>query len=238
MAEKIILDKIPEEYMVKSLGKGASAECFLTSEGHAFKKFNSTKDIDSFYNIFASKEYYKSDIFVFPHTFVFLGKEEPVNFVGYLMKYIDGVKLQDLESNILIRDLMSAIRQIEIEMKRLTLQGLMFNDLNSRNILFQTIHTPRVVDTDLYEGTYNDMFGDMFKENIKELAETIICSVVGYDELESEKMNRYIYQCGCYGMMLPSLLMSELLDYAESTLGIKIETYGDYKNSMKLLRKH
>ena len=39
-------------------------------------------------------------------------------------------------------------------------------------------------------------------------------------------------------MMLPSLLMSELLDYAESTLGIKIETYGDYKNSMKLLRKH
>ena len=166
MAEKIILDKIPEEYMVKSLGKGASAECFPTSEGHAFKKFNSTKDIDSFYNIFASKEYYKSDIFVFPHTFVFLGKEEPVNFVGYLMKYIDGVKLQDLESNILIRDLMSAIRQIEIEMKRLTLQGLMFNDLNSRNILFQTIHTPRVVDTDLYEGTYNDMFGDMFKENI------------------------------------------------------------------------
>lgn len=35
--KNIVVDKIPEEYMIKSLGSGVSAECFLTSDGKVFK---------------------------------------------------------------------------------------------------------------------------------------------------------------------------------------------------------
>ena len=35
--KNIVVDKIPEEYMIESLGSGVSAECFLTSEGKVFK---------------------------------------------------------------------------------------------------------------------------------------------------------------------------------------------------------
>lgn len=237
MANSIIIDKVPEEYMIKSLGSGVSAECFLTSDEKVFKKYHNQNGISYLYNTLRTKDYYKSDIFIFPETYVFMEKEIPENFIGYLMKYIEGYRLSELESSILIRDLIDSVRIIEEEIRRLTFQGLMFNDLNQDNIMFRTISDPKVIDTDLYEGTYNDMFGDMFKENIRELAETIISSVIGINDLESNKMNEYINQCAYYGMMLPSLLMRELLEYVEDRLQVSISTYGEYKSGLTLLKK-
>ncbi|UKI57626.1 MAG: hypothetical protein L6V81_10015 [Clostridium sp.] len=129
------------------------------------------------------------------------------------------------------------LKRIEREIRILTFQGLMFTDLNRDNIMFKTINEPKVIDTDLYEATYNDMFGDMFKENIKELAETIISDILSSGLLESLKMNRYILDCGCYGMVLPSVMMEELLNYAEQRLETSIITYGEYKNGLKLLKR-
>ena len=232
----IVVDKIPEEYMIKSLGSGVSAECFLTSEGQVFKKYHSDNN-RWVYNSHKNKEHYDSRIFVFPEIYVFKESVSPENFVGYLMEYVNGFKYSELESSILIRDLINAVRRIEREIKRLTCQGLMFTDLNKDNIMFRTINEPKVIDTDLYEATYNDMFGDMFKENIKELAETIISDILSSGLLESLKMNRYILDCGCYGMVLPSVMMEELLHYAEQRLETSIISYGEYKNGLKLLKR-
>lgn len=234
--KNIIVDKIPEEYMIKSLGSGVSAECFLTSEGKVFKKYHDENN-RWIYNSHKNKEHYDSRIFVFPEVYVFRESVSPENFIGYMMEYVQGFKYSELESSILIRDLISAVRMIEREIKSLTFQGLMFNDLNKDNIMFRTINEPKVIDTDLYEATYNDMFGDMFKENIKELAETIISDILSSGLLESLKMNRYILDCGCYGMVLPSVMMEELLHYAEQRLETNIISYGEYKNGLKMLKR-
>lgn len=234
--KNIVVDKIPEEYMIKSLGSGVSAECFLTSEGKVFKKYHDENN-RWIYNSHKNKEHYDSRIFVFPEVYVFRESVSPENFIGYMMEYVKGFKYSELENSILIRDLINAVRMIEREIKSLTFQGLMFTDLNKDNIMFRTINEPKVIDTDLYEATYNDMFGDMFKENIKELAETIISDILSSGLLESLKMNRYILDCGCYGMVLPSVMMEELLNYAEQRLETSIISYGEYKNGLKMLKR-
>ena len=139
--KNIVVDKIPEEYMIKSLGSGVSAECFLTSEGKVFKKYHDENN-RWIYNSHKNKERYESRVFVFPEVYVFKGSVSPENFIGYMMEYVKGFKYSELESSILIRDLISAVRVIEREIKSLTFQGLMFTDLNKDNIMFKTINIP------------------------------------------------------------------------------------------------
>ena len=125
--KNIVVDKIPEEYMIKSLGSGVSAECFLTSEGKVFKKYHDENN-RWIYNSHKNKERYESRVFVFPEVYVFKGSVSPENFIGYMMEYLKGFKYSELENSILIRDLINAVRVIEREIKSLTFQGLMFTD--------------------------------------------------------------------------------------------------------------
>ena len=39
MTKEIVIDKIPEEFMYKSLGGSCSGECFQTKDGRVFKKY-------------------------------------------------------------------------------------------------------------------------------------------------------------------------------------------------------
>ena len=94
--KNIVVDKIPEEYMIKSLGSGVSAECFLTSEGKVFKKYHDENN-RWIYNSHKNKERYESRVFVFPEVYVFKGSVSPENFIGYMMEYVKGFKYSELE---------------------------------------------------------------------------------------------------------------------------------------------
>lgn len=236
MANKIILDEIPNDFMIKSLGSGVSAECFLTSDNKAFKKFYGS-NLGSMYKHLTTKDRHKSDIFVFPKTYVFQYNDDPDNFIGYLMEYIDGQKLSELESTTLLRDIISMVSMIEKDMKRLTYEGLMFTDLNTNNIIFKKDKTPKIVDTDLYESTYDDFFGEMYRENIKELSSSIISDVIRGGFTESHDLNGYILDSLVHGSVLPSNVLEEVMLYIKSKTGIDVKTYEEYKNGLKLIKK-
>ena len=94
--KNIVVDKIPEEYMIKSLGSGVSAECFLTSEGKVFKKYHDENN-RWIYNSHKNKERYESRVFVFPEVYVFKGSVSPENFIGYMMEYVKDLNIVNLK---------------------------------------------------------------------------------------------------------------------------------------------
>ena len=235
MAKTIIVDEIPLNYTIEKLGEGYSAECFLTGDGQVFKRFFTR--IKYLSDLLYLSEY-KSEVFKFPEAFVYRYKELEENLLGYLMQYATGTRFDLLELDTKFKELTKAIFELEKEMHRLTLRGLIITDMNSHNMFYDKEKGIQVVDTDLYIPTLEDDFRNMYRRNIMSLSETIISRLVGINEFKSKTMKDLVMNCGGYGKIRPSQMLEGLADEAISLTGENIETLGEFKEKMIILKKN
>lgn len=234
MRKERIFTQIPEGYYHKRLNNGCSATCYLTDFGKVFKEYPEEYE---FLRELEFLTYYQSQDFAFPEEFVFLLEDEKKSLRGYLMKYIEGTPICTLEDATKLRDFVRALTEFEREMLRLTTQGLLFTDLNQENLIYTPDKRIKAVDTDLYDVTSDDDFGSMYKNNLKELAATIISEFVGDDNFKNEQLTEYVRRCGAYGRLRSSSLLEILAEEAEKEIKEPVETVGEFKQALRLLKK-
>lgn len=234
MRKERIFTQIPEGYYHRRLNNGCSATCYLTDFGKVFKEYPEEYE---FLRELEFLTYYQSQDFAFPEEFVFLLEDEKKSLRGYLMKYIEGTPISTLEDATKLRDFVRALNEFEREMLNLTTQGLLLNDLNQENLIYTPDKKIKAVDTDLYDVTSDDDFSSMYKRNLKELAATIIAQFVGDDNFKNEQLTEYVRKCGAYGRLRSSSLLEILAEEAEKEIKEPVETVGEFKQALRLLKK-
>ena len=123
-------------------------------------------------------------------------------------------------------------------MLRLTTEGIIFTDLNQRNLLYTKDGLIKAVDTDLYDITYDDDFRRLYSENLKELAATIISQFIGVRSFQNSRMNDLVRNCGAYGKIRSSNLLEGLTDEAQKETKEEIETIGEFKKTLHMLKNN
>lgn len=234
MRKDRIHNEIPQGYYTKRLSNGYNATCYLTDFNMVYKEYPYE------YEYLRELEYlshYKSDFVAFPEEFIFLNKDGKPSLRGYLMKYIEGITLDQIDEATKIRDLVNALSQFEREMLRLTMEGVMFTDLNYKNLIYTPDSLIKAVDTDLYDVTYDDDFKRMYRENIKELAASIISQFVHAREFQNSRMGDLVRNCGAYGIIKSSDLIEGLTEEAKKETKEEIETIGEFKRTLQMLKK-
>ncbi|NLC48529.1 MAG: hypothetical protein GX758_04135 [Tenericutes bacterium] len=232
--EKIILDKVPNDYYYKLLGTGCSGNCFLMKNKlEVFKEFRAQIN---YLRQLEELSTYKSNIFLFPKKFVFLNTDEDKNFLGYIRNAAKGIEFDSIDESSNFNIILSSMLELEKEMQNLTHQGMLMDDLNQDNLFYEEKNGFNVIDTDFYETTYNDDFKHQYKENLKELSATIIHCLIRYGQFESKELNDAVIKCGAYGNIRPSSLVYEFKEYIRKKTSSEVKTLGDFNKGIELIK--
>ena len=85
---------------------------------------------------------------VFPQNIV----EIDGNFQGYTMEYVQGIPLHEVIKKMNISTLIKAIRNVEIDLKQLSEEKVLFQDLNQGGIMWDDVAGRiKIIDTDFFE---------------------------------------------------------------------------------------
>ena len=228
----IILDEIPKSYYTQRLNRGVSARCYVTDTGDVFKKYYQQI---GYVNMIRLLSEFKSDMFVFPRDLVFLRELKDENFVGYLMRFAQGQRFDSLDENIKIRPFIKHMLELEREMLRLTEQGIIMEDLNQGNIFYDKEKGFTVVDTDLFDVTLDDSFKQMYRESIKDLAESVVSQLIGLGRYENKAIQQEVFNCAAHGNIRPSTMLERIIAITEQECP-KVETLGDFDRNLTLMK--
>ena len=204
----IILDEIPKSYYTQRLNRGVSARCYVTDTGDVFKKYYQQI---GYVNMLKLLSEFKSDMFVFPRDLVFLRELKDENFVGYLMRFAQGQRFDSLDENIKMED------------------------LNQGNIFYDKEKGFTVVDTDLFEVTLDDSFKQMYRESIKDLAESVVSQLIGVGRYENKAIQQEVFNCAAHGNIRPSTMLERIIAITEQECP-KVETLGDFDRNLTLMK--
>ena len=231
-ARKTIIDKQPED-LVKNLGHGVNAECFLTSEGRVFKRFfkpwSSQVDIQQMELLGGER----SELFVFPEELLIQIRENKEYLIGYMMKYVDGKMVSELDRTVKVREFVKALSDFEKELFNLSMHGVLMVDIN---LMYSRLGKIIAIDTDLFEISYEDE-SYILRENVKDLASLIIYRIIQVNSFKQSKLNEYVVRTGAEGRMRPSYLIDEITKSIEEATGETISTFEDFDRGIQLIKK-
>lgn len=74
------------------------------------------------------------------------------NFSGYTMEYVNGIPLYETIKGIDLQTFISAIKKVESDLKQLSSQKVLFQDLNQGGIMWdEAEHRIKIIDTDFFQ---------------------------------------------------------------------------------------
>lgn len=230
----IVYKKLPKNYRVKEVGSGVNGVCYQVDKKTIYKEFITIPNLETLRKL--SK--IKSNYFVFPSTFIYFNSKKDENLLGYLMRYVNGFFITEPIGSMNIEGCIKSIDGIENEMKMFAKDyNLLVHDLHHENMLFSENGGVKVIDTDLYEFDYYNEPFDVYKHNIKELANTILFLLLSGDNFKDEDINKYYNQAILYGKCKPSYVLYEVLNQIERELREKVSTYEEFTSGLKLIKK-
>lgn len=238
METKLYFDKIPKEFKATYLGHGENGTCYRIGDTNkVYKEIGDISDIEKDYLFLLSQN---SDIFVFPDQLVYLKKGDLNQLYGYTMEYIPGVPLGNIPQQCELESLFTELKKVEKEIKSFSERYIAVADFHFDNVFYQDNGKIRVIDTDLYHGYYDGELGDLISVN---LIDYNACILNLFRELSqitftSQSLDDYYRLCYCRGKMYASDFLRELKNYLEIELKEKINTYGEMKKSLSLVKRN
>lgn len=233
MQNEIIYENIPQEYYYKELGRGCNGICYLTKDKNVYKEYY--EEIN-YLDTLKALSGYDSSIFMFPKKLIYLKEISKENLKGYTMNYASGCTFNELSDNIKIKKLIEDIKELEKEMAKLLYEGIIIKDLNPTNLIYNEENGIKVIDTDFYEVTYDDIYSYRRREATIDLASTIISRIITDECYNDNEISKLITKCGGYGQMSNYVLLQEIMKIVENRYG-NINTLGEFKHCMTLTKK-
>lgn len=237
MEKYLYFESIPQEYKNIYLGSGCSGDCYkIEGENLVYKEFRGNPPCFSNYEILLG---YHSNIFVFPESLIFLKTNNLFySLYGYIMKYIDGIDLSKLPLDTDINNLIKQLQLLEIEIREISFKRLNMCDISTLNMIYSEDKEIKVIDTDLYDLCLNDTIENLY-DNMLYYSSALICLFRGADYVSKKiiSLNKEYNSCICEGRFLFSKYLIDLIDYLQNQSKKDINTYGDVKDAIELVRK-
>ena len=230
----IVYKKLPKNYRVKEVGSGVNGVCYQVDKKTIYKEFSTSPDLETLRKL--SK--IKSNYFVFPSTFIYFNSKKDENLLGYLMRYVNGFFITEPIGSMNIVECIDNVDGIENEMKRFSIEhNLLVHDIHDKNMLFGEDGSISIIDTDSYEFDYYNESYDVYKHNIKELANTILYMLLRENDFKDDSISNYYNQAILYGRCKPSYVLYDALAQVERETREKITTFDEFTQGLKLIKK-
>ncbi len=236
MTKEIVIDKIPEEFTHIKLGESCSGEVYETKKGKAFKKY---KFPIKYYQCLKDiADYYRCNHLVLPEEFYFLKNLTEENFIGYTRQLVNGITFENLPNKIEMVKFIKALEFLEREMYANSRRGLLYVDMNQGNLFYTPNNEIKVIDRDMYEIVTYHPYIRPVPDSMKDLASTIIHIFFTGREFTDKRIYDNIRKCGAHigGILRPSQLLSETSEILEQDCGSSIQTLGDFRKNIELIR--
>lgn len=232
MEKILIVDKLPETY-TSAFSSGLTAECFLMPDGHVYKRYFKHGKYSTFMKLFVGVE---NDTFIFPKQLIFLNEETEKNFKGVFTRYIEGSTVEDLSELTNMRDFLNALDIFEKQLLELSRRDVHITDVHSENMIYTKDKRLVAIDTDFYEFEVFYDISNTYKENIKELANYMVCPKFKLANIRDEKLRRLISRCAARGEVKPSHVLEEIKLDIERETKEEVKTLGDFNKGILLLK--
>lgn len=227
MEKKLIIDDLTK-LKVESIGCGYNGKCFRTQDWRVFKELFFKDEEERLKRLVG----FSSDVFVFPETLVYSKKE----FLGYLMRFVSGYKLVDLDNSESIRIFMYALLSVEREVIELTKNKIKINDSSHYNIIYTEDKRLEVIDTDFYDVCKSNEY--LYRKNLINISFGTLAPFIGYREYNDfiDENLRKIYKYLCNGLIKPSEFLYELITEFER-MCLECSTVGEFNRCLNIVRR-
>ena len=237
--DSLIVDKVPASLKVKPIGEGTYGKCYLCEDGkHAYKEFYFPDEFpkENICNIKAFT-YLENDFISFPRTIVYNIFLNDESIMGYIMDYYNSIMVRDISNQERMKDIINASYLLEKQIFHSSNYGVIINDLHDENVLYTIDKLFKLSDTDLYDLYVSEEPKNILKRNMQAWGDFLFSMVGNAYPYDSVKLNNAYYQLVMEGRDRASRVLELTVDYMRNLFNCDIETLGDFKDSMEILKK-
>lgn len=202
--ETIKLNSKDIEHLQK-LGRGACATVYKYGDNLVIKVFNEKgmelHDEEGFSGILGVE----NGTCIFPQCLVDIDE----NFQGYAMQYVEGTELQNVIKELDIRTLISAIQKVEEDIRTLSPDKILFEDLNQGGIMWSNEDGIKIIDTDFFTRSDDITEEECFSHNLKNF-NTMIEMELGILTGQSNKVTDFLQSNAEYNQLYTDYFISSL----------------------------
>lgn len=230
MQEKsVYIESLGDEYLKHFIGHGCCADCFMINDSEVFKMMRFPSNYDSVYK----NSKYISDTFVFPKKLVFSKKDN--SYLGYIMDYVNGVTIRNLEGNTNIYDYIRAIKKVEEDIAKMSNYKVDLVDISPNNVMYTKDSSIKIIDTDFYNHDVNS--NKLYSHNIHRLNKSVTEPI--FDIYEYRFMNDKIKQ-ETRKLIETKILVSDYINMLCEEIDkrdLEVNNIDDCKKGLRLLRR-
>ena len=220
--EKIIFD---DNLMFKKISSGKNGTCYLTTDKVVFKNGLNLKIeiLEKLSNIY-------TNFFIFPKKLVY-SKDNIL--IGYIMDYVDGVTIKNLNRSFDMSKYLNDIKRLEYEISMITLYNVSIIDAGINNVIFDNNDNIKIIDTDFYN--VSKKYCNTFIQNEHALSYTLLYPFIDiYDyKFSNDSLNKYLNY-----LKDNRIKISSFIEEVNDKL-VKNDLYSDdayiYKRNIRLL---
>ena len=117
--------------------------------------------------------------------------------------------------------------------------GLEYHDMHGDNVLYTEEDQIKVIDSDLFEVSYEENFKEKINGPLMELSYSLNSGVFNIVKSQNPQIAKLVQKSHQYydrGFIKPSDYISELISTIQALNGSSIKTIGDMKRELKLIK--
>jgi hypothetical protein len=226
MANIVEYDKSFEK---KKIGSGCNGVCYLTSDNQVFKRIDYPEIFEQNLRSLVGK---RNPTYVFPKQLVSLNSI----IIGYIMDYVEGVRLDYLGNEISIQDYLNALRIAEYDIAAISSMHIFSIDVSDDNILFSKDKRFKIIDTDYYRKLKTS--SNIYNSNLRNFSHASLSLLLNlYKDRFKNNNLEYLRESLINGTARPSQFISTLLNYIQIS-DISNSSVAELKDELKLLYKN
>jgi hypothetical protein len=173
----------------QKIGEGKCAKIY-TNENVVYKILKENSDSIAIYNKEMIRKLIdvQSDLCVFPNEIL---EDNNGKLLGYSMDFVPGKKLSDVISQLPFDQMQSSIKKAEQGITEISRQNVLFDDLHSDNIMWNTqTHSIQIIDTDFFKTNENmQNLNEFNSQSFASSVQQIISSQISqYGKTENESL--------------------------------------------------
>lgn len=199
---KLSSDELSE---LDSIGEGACSTVYRYSADLVIKVFNEKglelHDEESFSDIVGIR----NDTCVFPESIA----DVDGHFQGYTMRYIEGTELYKVIRNLDLKILIEAIKKVEEDLRTLSSEKILLQDLNQGGIMWSTEGKIKITDTDFFQKNEDITEDKVYSYNL-ELFSSLIEMEIGIEMGQSNPVVDFLQSNEEYSQLYTKYIISSL----------------------------
>lgn len=223
------------------IGKGAYATVFPYNKDYCLKLWrhanSDSSTIDDYRINIASLLENQNSMFITPKRLVMVDNQ----IVGYLMSYIDGMKLRNINDKVLFCSFMIAMEKAEHEIANVSKEHLYLADVHSENIIYQRENQNinfYFIDCDEWVYLKNTSSKECLRHNLGEFRHTFAHlfwgpEIISFIQDRQDLLQEYKKFKNGISKDLYSQFVWKIKERLEDYTKEKIVSVGDYKRILK-----